>query len=113
MFACRPARHVESDLTEHLQGRQLIHAITLPQDNTGQRTAIHVDVKAWSLLLARAPFAGRCRLRRSALHVCHKRLETPFNLRPTRPPLLLNKLILLEGLLQRKEMLGPPVTFQG
>src|SRR4029434_6364271 len=35
------------------------------------------------------------------------------NLRLTRLPLLLQKLILLKALLQRKEMLSPPVPFQG
>jgi hypothetical protein len=56
---------------------------------------------------------GRHRLKRSDLQGRNKRLETPFNLRLTCPQLLLNTLILFEVLLQRKEMIGPPVPFQG
>jgi hypothetical protein len=60
----------------------------------------------------RTPFAGRRRLRRFDFHMCHKRLETRVNLLLARLQLLLQKLILLQGLLQRKEILGPPVPFQ-
>ena len=113
MLARRPAGHVEPDLTDHLQGRQRINPINLRQVHPSHRVQIPVDIKAWSLSLARAPLAGRRRLRRFDFHVCHKRLETLFDLRLTRPQLLLQKLILLKGLLQRKEMLSPPVPFQG
>ena len=98
MFARRPARHVEPDLTDDLQGRQRINPINLRQVDSGHCVEIFVDVKAGSLPLARAPLAGGRRLRRFDLHVRHKRLETRFNLRLTRPQLLLNKLILLKGL---------------
>ena len=79
MCARRPARHVEPDLTAHLQGRQRINPINLRQVDPGHRVEILVDVKAWSLPLARAPCAGRRRLRRFDLHVRHKRLETRVN----------------------------------
>jgi hypothetical protein len=72
-----------------------------------------MDIKAWRVTLARAPFACRRRPRGVDLHVRHKRLETRFNLLLTRLQLLLQKLILLKGLLQCKEMLGAPVPFQG
>ena len=61
----------------------------------------------------RAPCAGRRRLRRFDLHVPHKRLETRFNLRLTRLQLLLQKLLLLQGVLQRTARRSPPVPFQG
>jgi hypothetical protein len=57
-----------------------------------------MDIKAWGVTLARAPFACRRRPRGVDLHVRHKRLETRFNLRLTCPQLLLQKLILLKGL---------------
>ena len=113
MFARRPARHVEPDLTDHLQGGSRINPINLCQVDPGHRVEIRVDVKAWRLPLARAPFAGRRRLRQFDFHVCHKRLETRVNLLLTRLQLLLQKRILLQGLLSRKEMLSPPVPFQG
>jgi len=113
MLARRPARHVEPDRTDHLQGRSRIDPIDLRQVHPSHRVEIPVDVKAGSLLLARAPFACACRLRRFDLHMCHKRLETCFNLRLTRLQLLLQKRILLQGLLQRTKMRSPPVPFQG
>jgi hypothetical protein len=58
MFARRPARQVEPDLTDHLQGRQCINAIILRQVDPSHRIEIYVDVKAWSLPLTRAPFAA-------------------------------------------------------
>jgi hypothetical protein len=72
-----------------------------------------VDLKVWGVPLAGTPFPGRRRPRRLPLRRRDKRLETRCNLLITRAPLLLHKLILLNRLLQRKEMLRTPVTFQG
>ena len=113
MLARRPAGHVKPALTDHLQGCQRINPIHLRQVHPSHRVQIPVDIKAWRLSRARAPLAGRRRLRRCDFHVCHKRLETPFDLRLTCLQLLLQKRILLKGLLQRKAMLSPPVPFQG
>ena len=113
MLARRPAGHVKPDLPDHLQGRQRINPINLRQVNPSHRVQIPVHIKAWGVTLACAPFACRRRRRGVDVHMRHKRLETRFNLRLTRLQLLLQKLILLQGLLQRKEMLSPPVPFQG
>ena len=113
MLARRPAGHVKPDLPDHLQGRQRSNPIHLRQVNPSQRGKIPVHIKAWGVTLACAPFACRRRRRGVDVHMRHKRLETRFNLRLTCLQLLLQKLILLQGLLQRKEMLSPPVPFQG
>ena len=99
MFARRPARHVEPDLTDDLEGCQRINPINLRQVNPGHRVEIPVNIKAWGVTLARAPFAGRRRRRGINRHVRHKRQETRFNLRLTCLQLLLQKRILLKGLL--------------
>jgi len=111
MFARWPARHVEPTLTDHLQGRQRLNPINLPQVDPRHRGERRVDVKAGSLPLARAPWAGQRRLRRVDLHGCPKRLETRLNLLLTRLQLLLQKRLLLHRRLQRKEMLSPPGPF--
>ena len=113
MFARRPARHVEPDLTDDFESRQRINPINLRQVDPRHRGQIPVDIKAWGVPLTCAPLACRRRRRGVDLHLRHKRLETRFNLRLTRLQLLLQKRILLKGLLQRKEMLSPPVPFQG
>ena len=112
MFACRPTRHVEPDLADHLQGCQRINPINLRQVNPGHRVEIHVNITAWGVTLARAPLAGRRRRRGINLHVRHKRQETRVNLRLTCLQLLLQKRILLQGLLSRKESSSPPVPFK-
>jgi hypothetical protein len=112
MFARRPAGHIESNLTDPLQGRQRINPIKLRQVDPGHRGTIPVDIKAWGVTLACAPFACRHRRRGVDLHVRHKRPETRVNLRLTRRQLLLQKLRLLQGLLSGKKMLSPPVPCQ-
>ena len=54
MCACRPACHVEHDLTDDLQGRQRINTINLRQVAPSHRVEILMDVKARRLPLARA-----------------------------------------------------------
>jgi hypothetical protein len=113
MFARRPARHVEPDLTDDLESCQRIHPIHLRQVDPGHRGKIPVDIKAWGVTLACAPFACRRRWRGVDVHMRHTRLETHVNLRLTRLQLLLQKRLRLKGLLQRQAMLSPPVPFQG
>ena len=112
MFARRPARHVEPDLTDNLESCQRIHPITLRQVDPSHRGKRPVDIKIWGVTLACAPFACRCRRRGVDVHLRHTRLETRFNLRLTRLQLLLQKRILLQGLLEGKAMLSAPVPFQ-
>ena len=99
MFARRPACHIESNLTDHLQGRQRINPINLRQVDPRHRGKIPVDIKAWGVPLACAPLACRRRRRAVDVHLRHTRLETRVNLLLTRLHLLLQKLILLQGLL--------------
>ena len=99
MFARRPARHVEPDLTDDLESCQRINPINLRQVDPSHRGKIPVDIKVWGVTLACAPLACRRRRRGVDVHMRHKRLETRFNLRLTRLQLLLQKLILLQGLL--------------
>jgi hypothetical protein len=112
MFARRPARHVEPDLTDDLESCQRINPINLRQVDPSHRGKISVDIKVWSVTLACAPFAGRRRRRGVDVHRRHQRLETRCNLRLTRLQLLLQQLILFQGLLSCKEMLRAPVPFQ-
>ena len=99
MFARRPARHVEPDLTDDLESCQRINPINLRQVDPSHRDKIPVDIKVWGVTLACAPCACRRRRRGVDVHLRHKRLETRFNLRLTRLQLLLQKLLLLQGLL--------------
>ena len=112
MFARRPARHVEPDLTDDLESCQRINPINLCPVDPSHRDKIPVDIKGWGVTLACAPFACRRRRRGVDVHIRHKRLETRFNLRLTRLQLLLQKLLLLQGLLEGKEMFSAPVPFQ-
>src|SRR5919106_5285348 len=103
MLARRPAGHVEANLTDDLQSAEAVDSINLGQVDPRHRIEIGVDVKTRGITLARTPFAYRSRQRRSNLRFRNKRLETRFNLGITPLQLLLNKLILIDGLLQRKE----------
>lgn len=111
MFAHRPARPVEPDLTDDLESCQRSKPINLRQVDPSHRGKIPVAIKVWGVTLACAPLACRRRRRGDDVHMRHKRLETRFNLRLTRLQLLLQKLILLQGLLSCKEMLSAPVPF--
>ena len=99
MFARRPARQVEPDLTDDLESCQRINPLNLRQVDPRHRGKIPVDLKGWGVTLAGAPFACRCRRRGVDVHRRHKRLETRLNRRLTRLQLLLQKLLLLQGLL--------------
>jgi hypothetical protein len=112
MCARRPARYVEPDLTDDLESGQYINPINLRQVDPSHCDKIPVDITAWGVTLACAPFACRRRRRGVDVHMRHKRLETRFNLCLTRLHLLLQKLILLQGLLSCKERRSAPVPFQ-
>ena len=98
MVAWRPARHSEPALTAHLQGRQRLNPINRRPVAPRHRGTRPVDIKAWGVPRACAPLAGRRRPRGVDVPRRHKRLETRCNLRLTRLPLPLHKLLLLHGL---------------
>jgi hypothetical protein len=60
----RPAGHGTPDLTAHLQGRQRLQPIHRRQAHPRHRVQSPVAIQAGRLALARAPLAGRRRLRR-------------------------------------------------
>ena len=94
------------------KGCQRINPINLRQVDPGHRVEIHVNIKAWGVTLARAPFAGR-RRRGGSTSTCVTNVWRHASICViTRLQLLLQKLILLNGLLQGKEMLRAPVPFQ-
>ena len=111
MVARRPTCHIASHLTDPLQGRQRLHSIHLRPVAPRHRGKIPMAIKTWGVALAGAPLACRRRRRGVALPVRHQRLATRVKLRLTRRPRLLQKLLLLQGLLEGKALRSAPVPF--
>jgi len=99
MFARRPARHGEPARTEDLESGQRLNPLNLCQVAPRHRDTRPVDIQGWGVTRTCAPFACRRRRRGGDVPRRHNRLETRVNRRLTRLPLLLQKRLLLQGLL--------------
>ena len=106
-----PLAHVPADLADNRQGRVLVDALDHRQIDAAETIQGVADIEVgMRLVLARAAAAGGWQLVAAAL--VRKGLQVPLDGRVAGTQLVLVKLVQVEGLTQREQMLLPPVAVQ-
>lgn len=111
MLLRRPARHVEADLTNDLQGAMGIDAFNAGEIDAGDAEEVRTSIKGWFVTM-RLAFAGHLGQRLSIPAILEG-IQVSFKASIALGHLRAVEVEQLNGLLKGKEMVLTPVTVEG